>query len=297
MIPCTLRQLQIFMAAAEDCHFVRTANRLGISQPAVTTHIGNLEHQLGKKLFIRRKGSTPVLSADGIALLKQARVFVEEAEKIRVFQAREDVTANAVVRVCAGAHLLEDCLKPALSDFYESHPQLTLHCEPTPSIDKGRQMLERGMTDILLYSAKDPRLAGHHVEVLRPVRFGLYVGSKYAEHQHASPEEIAALPFILPLEGSEADNMVQTALIESGILCSRVAARAQYSDIILQMAKHNHGVAALFETMVADAVETGELIKLDVELPMLYRCMFRLNQPTSPAVQAVEVFLRELLSR
>src|SRR5690606_38657745 len=55
MIPCTLRQLEIFLAAAEDCHFMRTANRFGISQAAVSSHIATLEAQLGKRLFVRRR--------------------------------------------------------------------------------------------------------------------------------------------------------------------------------------------------------------------------------------------------
>lgn len=293
-IPCTLRQLEIFVAAAEDCHFAKTANRLGISQPAVSSHIAALEAQLGQKLFVRRKGSRPVLSSDGLALLNDARSFFAEGSKLMGSRGRSE-TQRVTVRVCSGTHLLDDVIKPHLHEFHEKQSGVNLKCQYVESAVVGAQLVRDGRADLLVHTVSNPDDYPLHAEVLRTVRFGLYASDKFAADVHATADDLSALPFILPAEGSEADRMVQKALLESGILCRNVIARAQFSDVIMELARHGHGVAALFETMMTPDV-ASELVKFDFELPIRYRTLFRPHHPPSEAVIAVETFLRSILS-
>ena len=72
----TFRQLEIFVAAASDCNFRRTADRLGVSQPSISNQIRALEGHLGHSLFERRRGSPPVLSEEGQVFLEKAKELV-----------------------------------------------------------------------------------------------------------------------------------------------------------------------------------------------------------------------------
>ncbi|HEX6993079.1 MAG TPA: LysR family transcriptional regulator [Gammaproteobacteria bacterium] len=295
MLPCTLRQLEIFLAAAEDCHFVRTANRLGISQAAVSSHIAALEHQLGRPLFIRRRGRKPLLSTYGMELLSEARSFVAEADKLRDFKTRTERPKRVTVRVCAGGHLLDDGIKRHLSRFYQRHANFYVECHLTDSPAKGVQLVQDGRMDMLLFTVANPADYPLHAEILRPVRFGLYASPALSVPRDATPEELSTLPFILPPEGSEACRMVQLALLERGIVCKNVAARAQFIMVAKDMAKYGEGIVALFDTMVTPEDEAS-LMKLDVELRTMYRTLFRAHGPMSSAVAQVADFLRETLS-
>jgi len=75
-----VRDLRYFVAVAEELHFTRAAERLYVSQPALSKQIRALERQLGAELFRRdRQGVT--LTAAGSALLPYAeRVLALWAE-------------------------------------------------------------------------------------------------------------------------------------------------------------------------------------------------------------------------
>ena len=295
MIPCTLRQLEIFLAAAEDCHFARTANRLGISQPAVTNHVALLERQLGKQLFIRRRGTTPVLSTEGLAFLNQARSFLEEGEKINAFRVNAPAREIALVRIGAGQHIIDDYLRPHLSEFLLDHPTLAIDCAPVETIDRGFQALDRGQIDLFFFTTNAKNRTARLSDTIRTVRFCLYGAPSFADYRNATPAALSKLPFVLPPEGSEQEKMVHVALSGAGVFASNVAVRAQFSDVIVNLAANGFGVAALFETMVADRVERGELIEFDIKLPDRYRMVFRRDATPSPAVKAVQSYLREVL--
>ncbi|MBQ0126845.1 MAG: LysR family transcriptional regulator [Bacteroidales bacterium] len=78
-------RLRVFTAVAEYGSFTESAHKLGISQPAVSQNIAELERLAGEALLVRSRGN--------IALTDKGKLLLEYARKILYWYDR----ANAVV--------------------------------------------------------------------------------------------------------------------------------------------------------------------------------------------------------
>lgn len=74
-----LRRLRQFVAVAEELHFTRAAERLHLSQPALSARIRELEERLGVRLLERTSRSVALTDA-GALLLERARPLLLDAE-------------------------------------------------------------------------------------------------------------------------------------------------------------------------------------------------------------------------
>ena len=78
----TLQELRYLVAVAEEGQVARAAARCHVGQPTLSTQLKKLEDILGVKLFERGpRGLTP--TAAGTPIIRQARVVLDEAQKLR----------------------------------------------------------------------------------------------------------------------------------------------------------------------------------------------------------------------
>jgi len=96
--------LRYFWAVAHEGNLTRTAERLNVSQSALSTQIHKLEHQLGHKLFERRGKQLVLTEAGRIALDHADSIFATGAELLGTLRDSGGATRQ-VIRIGALATL------------------------------------------------------------------------------------------------------------------------------------------------------------------------------------------------
>ena len=114
-------RLKVFMAVAQERSFTRASNLLGISQPAVSQNVAELEKGLGVRLFERMKGDT-VMTPEGEVFMTYAKKLLEEAVAAENMLGR---LQPSVVRISASEELYNYFIGPAIETFSAIHPEIT----------------------------------------------------------------------------------------------------------------------------------------------------------------------------
>ncbi|GAB7035437.1 LysR family transcriptional regulator [Streptomyces sp. NPDC021749] len=111
-----LRQIQYFVAVAEELHFGRAAERLHIGQPAVSQQVRRLERELRTQLF-DRSSRTVTLTSVGRALLPEGRELLKALDAFAAKAKRLAAQSEATFRVG-----ISSALGPRLDDFLDALP-------------------------------------------------------------------------------------------------------------------------------------------------------------------------------
>jgi DNA-binding transcriptional LysR family regulator len=123
------RQFRYFVAAAEELHFGRAAERLGIAQPAMSQQIKILEAQMGVRLFSRAKKRVELTEA-GLAFLAEIRAVLTSADKaVSIAQDTARGEMGKIVIGFVGSVMFKPTFPYLLKDYRTRHPgvQLVLH--------------------------------------------------------------------------------------------------------------------------------------------------------------------------
>src|ERR1700687_4737520 len=121
-----LHQLRCFVAAAEELHFGRAAQRLNMLPSALGRFIRLLEEDLGTKLMTRTTRSV-TLTDDGALLAKEARALLAQADALAAKFRTHGRAQTATVRVGAIDSAAAGLLPMLLHDFRGQWPDVTVH--------------------------------------------------------------------------------------------------------------------------------------------------------------------------
>lgn len=155
-----LRQLQYFVAVAEEHGFTRAAARLHVAQPGVSAQVRHLENELGADLF-DRGGRAVRLTAVGAAVLPFARSALAAAAGARAVA--EERTGLIRGRVAVG--MVIACSSLDLTDllaaFHWEHPGVEIAVSEANSDELLRVLLAGDLDLAFVGLAGDPPPALH----------------------------------------------------------------------------------------------------------------------------------------
>ena len=139
-----LYQLRTFAAVAEAAHLTRAAERLHLSQPAVSGHIKALEQELDVRLF-DRVATGMVLTEAGRQLLAHAHKVLSAADGVKQAAKQLHGTLTGLLHIGTVADPVDNRLGAVLTAAMQRHPLLRLD-------------LHQAMSGTALESVRDGRL-------------------------------------------------------------------------------------------------------------------------------------------
>lgn len=187
------RELRYFVAVAEELHFGRAAERLGIAQPPLSRAISQLEQRLGVRLLDRDRRGVALTDA-GRVLLREGRTALDAvAAAARRTQRAGDPERRLVLVTKAGAshELLQRLLDMAASEPGAT-PVEVLLCE----VGEQAGLLRDGSADVALMHRPVDDLAGFDTEDLCTEGQVAIVPARHplAARDHLTLADVSAVP-------------------------------------------------------------------------------------------------------
>lgn len=261
-----LGQLRCFVMVAEELHFGRAAQKLGMLPASLGRHIRLLEESLGTQLLLRTTRNVG-LTNEGTTLLPQARQLLDHSDDIVArFRA---MGGNSVkpLRIGAIDSAAAGLLPMLLQDLRAVHPDMAIQLIE----DKTIRLLPRLLSGrIDLAFIRPPDMADHHIKTVRLFHetavVAMSVQHRLAGRSHVAVRELEDEPLIVPERRSRphSHDLTIKLFTEAG-LQARIAQLADEKQTIVNLVAARIGIAIVPQWTARLAVSGVVYVPLRVE--------------------------------
>ncbi len=201
-----LRQLEIVVALSEELHFGRTAERVHLSQPALTQALSRFESQLGTRLF-ERTSRRVTLTPAGAALVPRARALLEQAGDAADLVGRIARGEQGTVRLGVVGSAMLNLLPELVRSVRARHPGIELDIREEIGATQVEELRQRKLDLGIMHVAADATPEGLRILQLRaePISVALPADHRWARRAALRLSELRDEPLVLVRPEREAD--------------------------------------------------------------------------------------------
>ena len=262
-----INQINAFLAVAELGSFSLAADRLHITQPAVSKRVRQLENSVRVELF-DRIGKRSILTPHGRAFKPHAERILQEMESYRSSLSRHQETPSGSLSFATSHHIGLHRLPQVLRDFKIRYPQVDLDLHFMDSEDACAAIANN---ELELAIVTLPELADDKL-VCEPVWIDELVAVMASDHELAGLREIdPALLLehaaILPSPGTFTRRIINNLFAgHEGEL--KIVLETNYLETIKVMVSANLGWSILPSSMLDSSLTGHRLRGLDARRPL-----------------------------
>jgi DNA-binding transcriptional LysR family regulator len=267
--------LALFLAVAEEGGFSRAAERLLISQPAVSLQVAELENALGLKLFDRLPRGVRLTEAGNVLLAYARRIAVVEAEADRAILELKGLSRGRLV-VGASLTVGSYVLPPVFGEFHRRYPEVELSLEIVNTHEVQRRLVENsfdlGLMEGFLEAEELVSDVFHEDELVVIVP----PGHALAKRRKVMAADVGGEPLILREVGSGTRAVVERALRAKGLAVKPVMSLGS-TEAIKRAVVAGLGVAIVSSLAIGTELKAGELAVVPVGDLKIRRPLYRLE--------------------
>lgn len=290
-----LYQLRTFAAVAEEGHLTRAAERLHLSQPAVSGHIKSLEQELDVRLF-ERAATGMVLTEPGRQLLAHALKALTAADSVKRAAQQLHTEVSGLLQVGTVADPVDNRLGDVLSAAVKRHPllRLELHHSMTGA---ALESVREGSLDATFYFGEQPAPPLAALP-LRALVYRVAAPAAWAARvESADWDAIAKMPWIRTPSLSTHTRLVSQLFASHGLEPPQPAVLADDESVITNLVVSGLGVALMRDEVARARVAQGEIVIWPgAQLPTTLWFVCLAERMQAPALAALLDLVRDTWS-
>ena len=283
----TLNQIRNVVAIAERGSLRSAARALGVTQPAVTRSIRELEHELGVTLF-ERKATGMALTSLGDAFVRRASGIQHEVERVRgeMEQLKGNLTGTVSVGLSTAAHVA--LLSRVIGPFERRYPDVKLRVVEGlfPTMERD---LQDGVIDFYVGPlADDASPAELIVEQLFENTRHVFGRPGHRLARATSLGELSGARWVVDSLTVVGSDELRPLFASFGLPAPEVAVCGQTSLSTIVSAANSNLLAVLPQQWTAFLESTGLLVRIPIRetLPAATICMVtRARLPLTPLAE------------
>lgn len=245
-----IRQIEAFVAVAEELNFRRAAMRLHIAQPRLSQIIRQLEHELGVKLFERTTRSVR-LTEPGQLLLEHGLRLLDDVASTEAAVRGAGTGETGTVRIGYGGITYSRIIPEIIHEIQREHPGLNLRLESNLFSGKAFDKVSDRSIDVGFGRLPGLR-AGvrHRVVAHEHLVVALAADHPLAGSQRVRIAELAHEQFVAPPgdQGSSVRDYLVQACLNAGF-APRVTQEAPDNVTLLSLVAARLGIALTLSTL------------------------------------------------
>ena len=287
-----LYQLRGFAAVAEFGHLTRAAERLHLSQPALSAQIKALEDELGVQLFERGPAGM-ALTAAGKRLLPEASKVLADAAALHGRARAMEGSVAGHVRVGTlsdpGFIRLADFLSEATTRF----PLIEIELRHEVSGAAFEKVRDGALEASFYYGDLTHPAVG--AVALREIAYRVAAPAAWRDKvMHAGWPEIAALPWLMA-PAISTHHVLATRLFAERGSAPQTLIEADNEGVIRSLVASGLGVALVREDLAQEGESAGQLVVLPVpRLPTTLQFIYANDKREEPEMRAIVDVVRDV---
>lgn len=289
--PRHLAQLSVVVEAGS---FQSAADRLGLTQPALSRNMRTLEERLKAPLF-RREGRRSIPNALGLRLARNGLTIRLAEEQASIVAGQTSKGSFGELRIGAPPIVAGRFLTDALLAFMKDNPDCSIELR-TGLVHELRTMLERGQIDLVLgpQSLADPA-DGLEFQPLIDDRVGILCRRSHplTGRKTVMPSDLEAQAWLAHSRGSLLRQQTEAAMIASGVKSVHIVCETDSIRSVLEIIANTDLITTMPRATTAPYLE-DKLTFLPFDHPQFHRPLGMIRQRARTNDQAEVRFVEKL---